>query len=258
MPLHLSLRVTLVRHGESANNSLGQQADFDRYMLDRVADPVLTETGVQQAQLAADYLAAESQRSRELSVSHIFCSPMWRTLQTTRPISQALQIDPEVWIDLHEQGGIFQRQPDGTDANRPGATRSEILENFPNYKLPDSITEQGWWTGGHEGMSPFLGRAIRLAYHLRDLASAAAHGRKPEHFAAPEVSAPDRASHYVIVTHGILIDALLKGIFYNLPAYYLYYDHNNTGMTRLDFFDDSVRMLFQNRVNHLTPEMITM
>ena len=79
-------------------------------------------------------------------IERLFCSAMHRSLQTAKPVSAALGLDPEVWVDIHESGGIFLNHYDERGiVGYPGMTREEIAEEFPNYLLPEEITDHGWW-----------------------------------------------------------------------------------------------------------------
>jgi 2,3-bisphosphoglycerate-dependent phosphoglycerate mutase/probable phosphoglycerate mutase len=167
---------------------------------------------------------------------------MWRALQTARPIGEALGLTPEVWIDIHEVGGIFlDHDETGQAVGYPGQTRPEILAEFPNYILPKGITEEGWWNNGREDWPGCLGRSIRVADELRNLAE--------------QVGNDERVA---LVTHGGFIDALLKALLNLLPGRHMAFYHYNTAITRLDFWDDGrLGLRYVNRVPHLSPKMIS-
>jgi 2,3-bisphosphoglycerate-dependent phosphoglycerate mutase/probable phosphoglycerate mutase len=105
------MEIYLIRHGQSVNNALGD--DLTR----RVMDAPLTELGQQQAAHVAQHLAAadypeaafyHNGRPRDhYGLTHLYCSAMQRALQTALPIGQALGLMPEVWVDIHEHGGIY-------------------------------------------------------------------------------------------------------------------------------------------------------
>ena len=140
------MELYIIRHAQSTNNALAD-------LRDRVRDPALTELGQRQAEIVAEHLASGT--NLELSVgtteedtsvrqrhgyglTRLYCSAMYRALQTAQPIGEALDLAPEVWIDIHEHGGIFldHGEADGL-VGYPGQTRSEILAEFPNYVLPN-------------------------------------------------------------------------------------------------------------------------
>lgn len=138
----------LVRHAQSANNAKPEH--------ERVEDPGLTEIGYRQA----DHLA---RAITQLELDRVITSPFRRTLETTAAIAKVNSIDPEIWVDLHEQGGCYAGHNDATVVGRPGMTRSEIARHFPRYQLPPDIDEQGWWRSRpYESFDNAIARAQRL------------------------------------------------------------------------------------------------
>jgi broad specificity phosphatase PhoE len=243
------MRLYIIRHAQSFNNALSD-------LRDRVCDPPLTELGLSQADLLAETLA-KGQRieqmwghsSEDTGVRHrigvglnkLYCSAMYRAMQTAYPISQALNLTPEVWIDIHEAGGIFLEHDDERGiVGYPGKCRSEIMEQFPDYVLPDEVSEDGWWgaTRGREDWFTCQGRAIRVAHQLKEWA--------------------DRDERIGIVTHGGFIDALLKALTNQLPGDQVFYHHFNTAITRIDFTDSGhLDVRYINRIDHLSKDMIS-
>lgn len=238
------MELYIIRHGQSTNNALADQRD-------RVCDPPLTELGKRQAETVAQHLAngvwperlgwgsADEADGQGFGITRLYCSAMWRALQTAQPIGQALGLKPEVWIDLHEKGGIYldHGEPTGR-VGYPGKTRSEILAEFPDYVLPADITEHGWWKGGYEDTPACHQRAIRVAEKLR--AQAASDER------------------IAIISHGGFADALLKALFNQLPGHHLFYSHYNTAITRVDFQTDGRLVLrYLNRVDHLPLALVS-
>jgi len=171
----------------------------------------------------------------------LYCSAMYRALLTAKPIGQALGLSPELWVDIHEHGGIFlDHGPEQGVMGYPGRTRSEILAEFPHYILPDEITAAGWWKPewGKEDWPTCYGRAIRVAHHLRKRAVS--------------------DDHIAMVSHGGFIDVLIKALTQQLPNRQLFYHHYNTAITRVDFREDGTMDIRQiNRYDHLPPEMFS-
>lgn len=241
------MELYIIRHAQSYNNSVPESQ--------RVTDPPLTDLGKQQAELLAQYLANGQNRDPWIDITtgnwrkdqtpdfgftHLYCSAMYRSLQTAAPIGRLLNLKPEVWIDIHEHGGMYLEQPDGI-VGAPGKNRSEILSEFPDYVLPDTITEVGWYdpNSGQESLSKAQGRAINVAGELWRRAHS-----------------DDRIA---IVSHGTFIDALLKALFNQLPNHSIYYSHYNTAISRIDFFAERRGLFVRhlNRIAHLPVEMIT-
>jgi len=249
------MELYIIRHAQSANNVI---EDIAGYESQRVSDPPLTELGLEQAQLVADYLAGNLQpmtlkgpNGRVYNygagglpkLTHLYCSAMHRALQTTQPIAQALNLIPEVWLELHEQGGIFLQESSGI-VGYPGMTRSQILESFTDYKLPDTITEQGWWKpeSGYEDVAVTMGRAVHVATNLRQRAQGS-NGQN---------------ERIGIVTHGTFIDLLMKALLNMLPGDFTYFNHNNTAITRIDFKESGrLALRYVNRTAHLPSEMVS-
>jgi broad specificity phosphatase PhoE len=245
------MELYLIRHGQSHNNALSDQKA-------RIQDPPLTDLGQRQAALLADYLADGRNRdpwvdhttgysvhdqTDSFGITHLYVSPMLRALQTAAPVARALGLQPEVWVNIHEHGGIYLER-DGVVTGFPGMTRSEILARFPEYRLGPDVTEHGWYdpARGHETFAGAYGRALAVAFDLRKRAQDEAN----------------RGQRLVLITHGTFLDALLKAFFNQLPSRHLYYLHYNTGITRIDFLDRE-RMLvrFINRGAHLPRELLS-
>ncbi len=231
------MQLYILRHGQSTNNALTDQRD-------RVCDPPLTKLGERQAEILARHLDAGQepsspnsgsvgQDSQNRRVTRLYCSPMWRALQTARPIGLAIGLMPEVWIDIHERGGVFLDHGDGRGPlGYPGKTRQELQAEFPNYVLPKDITEQGWWNREFEGWAACHRRAITVAEELRQWA--------------------ENDERIVIVSHVDFIDALIKALLNQLPDTNIFYSHYNAAISRIDFQGDGcLDVCYLNRVNHL-------
>ena len=237
------MELYLIRHGQSYNNALTDPQN-------RVCDPPLTEIGRQQADLAAEYFekrkAISSQPEGPLAhqnrhgynFTQLYCSPMTRALETAQPIGPAVGLTPHIWIELHEQGGIFLDHNDGRGPiGYSGITREEIVERFPGYQIPDSITSEGWWNRPIETEPEWVARATVVADQLWDR-----FGGTDERVA--------------LVSHGGLITNLLRKLMdTNLPVAF---GHQNTSLTRVDLIGDSqVVLRYLNRTDHLPVEAVT-
>ncbi len=129
------MELYIIRHGQSQNNALMENQHL------RVEDPLLTEAGEQQAQHVARFLADTINledlvrkpvddpargEPHPYQFTHLYCSPMIRTMQTIQPISETLGITPEIWIDIHEHGGIFLKK-DGVTTGYGGQKSQQIV-----------------------------------------------------------------------------------------------------------------------------------
>lgn len=246
------MRLLIIRHAESSNNSLALKIDTNAYMQQRSPDPVITELGVRQVERLAAHLAgkppadAPAGGKGSYGITHLYCSPMLRTLQTTKPIAKALGLRPSIWIDIFEHGGMFAGNPH-TGENflaHVGLTRAEIMAEYPDYELVDAIGEDGWYKGGYEDIAGCYARAIRVARELRRRAHAELEG--------------GTKSVVAIVSHGTFIDSLIKALFSQIPENRYFYYHNNTAFTCIDFGQhDTLYMRYLNRTIHLPHDMIS-
>lgn len=240
------MELFIIRHAQSTNNALADQSQ-------RVVDPPLTELGLRQAECVAQHLAYGFGRETKAiegqpadaplngaRISRLYCSAMLRALQTAQIIGGALGLQPHVWVDIHEEGGMWlDHGAEEGIRGYPGLTTAEIAERFPQCVLPEEVSDKGWWRYAREEWSPFLERAARVAASLKQQAT----------------SSDERIA---IVTHGgfgaYLIRALV-GLPVDVKAFF---HHDNTGITHIRFrVDGRVSIRYQNRVDHLPPDMIS-
>ena len=250
----------LVRHAQSENNALADAAKRDPDAPGiRIADAPLTKTGEAQALRIAEHLRAGTDKTdlrddvsvpRGFGIDRLYASPMLRALCTAQAIAAALAVRPEVWLDLHEEGGIWGEAADG------GLTRSAMRARFPGFGLPDGVTAAGWWRGGLETPAAFAARVARVVAAIR-----AGH-RGVSGNAAHEPLAWRPEERVAIVTHGgfasSLVQTLLGG---GEPAVgeanSAYLSNHNTAVTRIDLSEQRVFLRYQNRVDHLPNELVT-
>jgi 2,3-bisphosphoglycerate-dependent phosphoglycerate mutase len=242
------MKLFIIRHAQSVNNVLAEAVPYNDYMSQRVPEPPITQLGFQQAELVARHIANEDQACEDQQVAgngygftRLLVSPMLRTLQTAWPLSQALGLAPEVWVTIHEQGGMFAGNPhQGAVTNFSGLTRSEMLANFPGVQLPSEVTEQGWWFGGYEEMAACVARAVQAAQTLRQWAP----------------TMPD--ARIALVSHGTFADALIKSLCQLPNEHPIYFSHYNTAITRLDFLAEGyIALRYTNRTQHLKQGLLT-
>ena len=246
------LELYIIRHGQSTNNALPDDSQATR-----VNDAPLTDLGKRQAEALATYLATGASRdpwtnpntgysqplgSQGIKFTHLYCSPMYRAMQTTFPVADALGMQPEIWVDVHENGGVYLDEA-GKITGFPGRTRAQIAQEFPNYVIPDGVTESGWWNPqtGMESISACYGRAIKIAAELKRRAQDQA----------------EKSERIALITHGTFTDALIKALLNQLPNRSIYYLHYNTAITRIDFEKDHMIVRYLNRVDHLSPDLIS-
>lgn len=246
------MQVYIIRHAQSTNNALGEN------QTDRVQDPHITETGWEQAKLTAQYLKSqtnvdeivrydvgtpEREQHTPWEITHLYCSAMRRCLQTANPIGEALGVKPEVWVEIHEFGGVFLDR-DGTVTGYKGITRRELESEFVGYTVPENLTDDGWYRpeNGMEDRATGIARAIRVAADLRQ------RSIDPEH----------KDDRIILVTHGLFSDALIKTLHATVPSDRYFHWLYNASITRVDFLDDG-RVIFRyvNRIDHLPSHLVT-
>lgn len=242
------MELFLIRHAQSYNNALGDERR-------RIVDPPLTEIGLRQAELLAAFLANGSDYESAPcegeptnggngcghGITRLYTSAMQRALQTAQAIGRALGLRPEVWVEVHEHGGMWldHGEPVGV-VGYPGMSRSEIAARFPEAILPPEITEEGWYdpTQGYETWEQAAGRAERVAAQLR--------ARVPSD------------EHIAIISHGGFSHLLLRVLLHVMPEGDVFFHHDNTGITRLRFYEnEQVSLRYLNRVSHLPGELVT-
>jgi 2,3-bisphosphoglycerate-dependent phosphoglycerate mutase len=241
------MELYIIRHAQSVNNALADQRD-------RVADPPLTETGWRQVDLLARHLATETDTADiphmttvyglknghsgpGYGITRLYCSPMLRALQTAQPIAKALGLTPEVWVDIHENGGIFLDGKDGP-VGFGGKTRAEMEAEFPGYVVPESVTDTGWWKGAFEDYPARQYRAVTVAAQLRRWANS--------------------DERIALVTHGGFLNGLLKALF-NIPTGWMSFFHQyNTAISRIELRTDGrLSVIYLNRTDFLHAQLLT-
>lgn len=231
----------LVRHGQSGNNALSDQRL-------RTADPELTSTGHAQAQRLARHLEARPDKTdlrdghggvAGHGIEHLYCSPMLRALQTAEPVGRVLGLAPQVWLDVHESGGIWL---DGQDGRGPvggtGLRRSQFASRFPCFAVPSAVTEAGWWNQPMEQPEEMIDRAARVATTIRSRLA----------------EANERVA---IVSHGTFLNMLIAHLAFGRPVDSVFMSNHNTAISRLDFDGDRVMLRYLNRIDHLPAALVT-
>ena len=146
------LDLYLIRHAQSANNALPESQ--------RVEDPAITEIGERQATFLAE-------RFSTATATHLLTSGFRRAMQTARPLAEALRVQPQIRTHLHEVGGCYRGHVPGKLEGRPGMNRAEIGDHFPEFVVPEDITESGWWRSQeYEDARAAQARAVVVAERL--------------------------------------------------------------------------------------------
>jgi broad specificity phosphatase PhoE len=172
-------------------------------------------------------------------ITHLYCSPMIRAINTAMYIAEALHLRPKVWRDVHETGGIFlEKLETGEPVGLPGRTRAYFRERYPELILSDELRKDGWWNRPFETREERRGRAERVLEQLMER-----HG-----------GTDDRIS---LVSHAGFYNYLMGAIL-GLPerdGYWFMMD--NAAVTRLQFEDGQTLVVYTNRTDFLPDELIT-
>ena len=245
------MELYIIRHAQSENNALHDQSKH-------LPDPHLTKLGTQQAALIAHHLAnaphpeqRHGTTPEETSVEtvegygivRLYCSAMHRSLETATTIGEAIGVRPEIWIDIHESGGIFCDHHDERGViGYPGMTRRQIETAFPTVHIGDAVRADGWWdpARGQEDWPSCQGRAIRVSQELWRWVEDGVRGP------------------IALVSHAGFMEALLKAILGRLPGANLTFYHFNTAITRIDLkLDRELHLRYLNRVPHLPQNLVS-
>jgi 2,3-bisphosphoglycerate-dependent phosphoglycerate mutase len=246
------MQLYFIRHGQSVNNAGWGDPNYKES-----PDPMLTETGVAQAQVVAEHLG----RSQEVSkpdawnaqneygygITHVYASLMERAALTASYTARRLpQVPFEAW-DIHESGGIFGRDGEMKLMGLAGKPRSWYEANVPGFTLPETLDEGGWWNRPFETEEECQLRAERVWSDLL--------ARHCDRQGGPE----DRV---IFVSHGGFFMHLMCAIL-NLPwknasnglrSWFLLH---NCSISRVDVRDRHVTICYLNRTDHLSRDLIT-
>ena len=249
------MELYLIRHGQSTNNARWETLDGRSTV--PVSDPTLTEKGVRQAELLAEFLAfpkeneedfwRDPQNRHGFGLTHVYCSLMKRAIHTGSIISRRLGLPLRGLPDAHEVGGIFRELvvDDLVETSwEYGINREFLATHYPDLILAKPIDDNGWWRGGKEDSSLPLLRAQEVLNWIKER----------------HMGSDDRLA---IVTHGGFSNYLMRAMLQISPeepdnrklGYRLIY--NNCAISRFDFIDNRVFMVYNNRADFLTDELIT-
>ena len=125
-----------------------------------------------------------------------------------------------------------------------GVNPEFISTHYPDLTLAKPIDEKGWWRGGKEDSSQPLKRAQGVLNCIKER----------------HLGSDDRVA---VVTHGGFTNYLLRAMLQISPEepdnrkldYRLIY--NNCAISRFDFVDNRIMMVYHNRADFLTDELIS-
>ena len=242
------MQLYFIRHGQSANNLLWDQTGSSK---GRSVDAELTQAGRKQAELAARFLrrANPSDAAREerdfynaagFGITHLYSSLMVRAVATGSVIAETLDLPLVAWEDLHEVGGIYREDAQtGERIGQPGTSRAYFEAHYPRLVFDGSGScEVGWWNRPPEELEQAAVRAQRFLHDLMER-----HGEQDDRVA--------------VVSHGAFYNTLLRAILKVGDEGNCWFILNNTGISRFDFRNRRVELVYLNRLDHLPPDLIS-
>lgn len=246
------MQLYFIRHGQSANNAL-----YDRNgpRGERVSDPELTELGHAQAQRLAEFLAQtvtrreiggdsatldDAQNVDGIYLTHLYCSPMIRCIETASYVARALDLPLVVWEQIHEVGGIFlEDQETGEQVGLPGNDRDYLQARYPDLILPEGWGIDGWWNRPFEEREQRIPRAQRFHREL-----VRRHG--------------DTEDRVAVVSHAGFFNYWIRVALdwpYR-PGTGIGFSKNNAALTRVDM-DTRTIVMYVNRTDYLPGELVS-
>ncbi len=246
------MKLYLVRHAESANNALYFGTEE---RMGRSPDPEITETGHKQCEKLAQHFTDPRAEPRQhpfdgngktdFGLTHIYCSLMIRSMLTADYLAKTCQLSVSALEDLFEKEGVFEFDEQGNKIGLPGNNREYFESRFPEIALPESINPEGWWNRPVETEDEFVLRTKISMKRIRDW-----HEHTEDCVA--------------LIVHGDFIDQCineLMGIQRNTTNYENDWVANwvfhNTSISRIDLKNGSNNVVYLNRIDHLTTELIT-
>ncbi len=241
------MRFYFIRHAQSANNALWDRTGASK---GRSMDPEVTEMGKRQAVLLARFLCqgqpgqagldgSDPQNVAGFGITHLYCSLMERAVYTASQIGEALDLPVHAWVDLHEEGGIYlDDETTGEFMGLAGSNRAYFMTHYPRLVLPESLGEDGWWNRPFEAYELRTPRARRVLEELL-----ITHG-----------STDDRVA---VISHGGFYNHLMAAVL-GLPGIgNPWFRMNNCAITRIDFLQEGVVVVYQNRLDYMPRELVT-
>ncbi len=228
--------ILVIRHGQSHNNHVWATTGGS---VGRLPDPPLTELGHQQAARLADAFASGRYAA---APAVLYSSLMARAVQTAAPIADALDIDLHGHLEAFEVGGPldWDGHPDTARRHHRGAGASELTALSARLRLPEGVSDQGWWAGPVEPAELAADRARRLVAGLRE-----------RHGGSDDVVG--------VVCHEWFAQYLFRELL-GIAQMGGWVTVSNTGVSWFrepDGPDDAVVATWVNRVDHLRPDQLS-
>lgn len=197
------------------------QSQWDAGEVTHGDDPVLTDTGWEQAKRLARRVADENP-------AYIYAAPQPRALQTLEPIRDEFPVLPFIHPMFCEQW----------DSDMAGWPRWRLQEAFRWAELPEVVTDQPWWPSAPESEMELFARANRVAQFLRE-----------HHPAADE--------RVLLISNVTFGDVLLSVLFGLSPCNHARFMQRNAGITLVNVWNEGAQMAYLSDPSHLPRELWT-
>lgn len=236
------MRLYFIRHGQSSNNELMERT---KSVSERHEDPDLTALGYKQIKKLAKTLkeghdiGGNSKENQGYGITHVYTSLMKRAILTGDQVSKKNHLPLLGWMDIHEQGGIFlEDKTTGEKRGQPGNEMEELKKISKRLVLPPEFGKGGWWNRPHENLNQARERGYQVIKKLMEL-----HG-----------GTEDRVA---LISHNAFYACFMSAIFELKEPDNYWFVLNNTGISRIDFLDNYIYLVYQNDLRHLKPREIT-
>jgi 2,3-bisphosphoglycerate-dependent phosphoglycerate mutase len=235
-----------IRHGQSENNLLWDRSGSS---VGRSVDAELTDVGRRQAQALAEFLSggdcvgtanSQDQHNRAgFGITHLYSSLMVRAVTTASIVAGKLGLPVIAWEDLHETGGIYVENTETSECiGQPGKNRAYFQAHYPRLVLPETLGEDGWWNRPYEAQEQ---KPLRAQHFWQQLLER--HGQTEDRVAA--------------ISHGAFYNYLMATVLKMPERDHVWFKLSNTAITRIDFYDQHVELVYTNRVDFLPDDLIT-
>lgn len=234
-----------IRHAQSENNQMwfdsGISAGFS-------ADPGITPLGRKQAHALAEFIADrqpvapanpyDENNGHGIKLTHLYTSLMERAVLTGAIVADQLELPLVGLIDAHEGGGVYiEDAVSGELIGQPGKTPAELSALSPRLVLPE-LDPNGWWNRSIEPREERIVRANRVLNWLLEM-----HGGTNDQVA--------------LFSHGAFFNYFLAAVIGLEQRAPIWVYMNNTGISRFTFSGDEKALIYSNRIDHLTPDLLT-
>ena len=239
------MQLYFIRHAQSENN---QKWSDSGSSLGRFADPGITDLGKRQAQALAEFIANrqlvtaaspyDETNAGGIGLTHLYTSLMARAVLTANTVAEKIDLPLVGLEDAHEGGGVYLEDEKSGELNgQPGKTPEELKSLSDRLVLPE-LNQNGWWNRPFEVREERVARARRLLASLLEQ-----HGGTGDKIA--------------LFSHAAFFNYFVAAVFEldQRPPVWVYL--NNTGVSRFDFNGEENALVYSNRTEHLTPNLLS-